>query len=148
MGHLGNILRHLGHLGTILGPSWAILNHLGTILGPSWAILGPSWAILGGLWAILGGLRAILEGLGGVLVGVQTHFQRPSKTSFLEGRVLQPSSRHAPKARCAGSTLRVVRRNLKNLYERQNLFGTENAFSECSAKFEDFSRVLIGSSAV
>ena len=29
MGHLGNIVRHLGHLGTILGPFWAILNHLG-----------------------------------------------------------------------------------------------------------------------
>ena len=29
VGHLGNIVRHLGHLGTILGPFWAIWNHLG-----------------------------------------------------------------------------------------------------------------------
>ena len=51
------------HLGVILGSSWdhlgVILGHLGSNLGPSWAILAPSWAILGHLGAILGHLGAI-----------------------------------------------------------------------------------------
>ena len=45
----------LGHLGAILGPSWAILGpswgHLGAILGPSWAHLGRSWDRLEPSWA-------------------------------------------------------------------------------------------------
>ena len=47
-----------GHLGPILGPSWAFLwpswGHLGAILGHLGAVLGPSLAILGSAWAHLG----------------------------------------------------------------------------------------------
>ena len=34
-----------GHLGAILGPSWAILCHL----GPFWGHLGPSWGHVGAI---------------------------------------------------------------------------------------------------
>ena len=71
--------RILGPLGPILGASWGILGpsweplgaswgHLGSILGPSWSILehlGASWAhlgsILGPLGAILGAILSHLE---------------------------------------------------------------------------------------
>ena len=38
----------------VLGRSWAAPGHLGQLLGGSWAILGGSWAILGGSGAVLG----------------------------------------------------------------------------------------------
>ena len=46
-----------GHLGRLLGGSWALL-------GGSWAAPGPSWALLGGSWAILGCLGQLLDDLG------------------------------------------------------------------------------------
>ena len=47
----------LGHLGTILGPSWGLFE---AFLGPSWAMLGPCWATSG---PSLGHLGAISEPL-------------------------------------------------------------------------------------
>ena len=44
-------------LGTLLGPSWPLLNALGALLGALGALLGHSWAHLGALGRILGGTR-------------------------------------------------------------------------------------------
>ena len=54
----------LGHLEAILGQPCATWGHLGAILGPSWAILGPS---RGHLRAILGRLEAYRGHLGAIL---------------------------------------------------------------------------------
>ena len=54
------IVRILGHVLSVLTPSWASLGDLGAILERCWGILGPSWAILGHLGAILGLSWAIL----------------------------------------------------------------------------------------
>ena len=43
---LGAVLGPLGHLGSHLEQSWAIMSHLGGHLGLSDALLEPSWAIL------------------------------------------------------------------------------------------------------
>ena len=53
-----------GHLGRLLGGSWAVLGGSWALLGGSWAAPGPSWALLGGSWAILGCLGRLLDDLG------------------------------------------------------------------------------------
>ena len=62
-GHLGPFLPlqlalpilwpFLGHLGDIVGPSWAIAEPSRAILGLPGAILGPSWGQLGHIWIYL-----------------------------------------------------------------------------------------------
>ena len=47
-------------LGGALVKSWAAPGHLGRLLGGSWAVLGGSWALLGGSWALLGGSWTLL----------------------------------------------------------------------------------------
>ena len=50
--------RKMGHVGAVLGPSWAFL-------GPSWgrfgAVLGPSWVRLGRAWGRLGYDRSFVR---------------------------------------------------------------------------------------
>ena len=47
-------------LGGALVKSWAAPGHLGRLLGGSWAVLGGSWALLGGFWAAPGPSWALL----------------------------------------------------------------------------------------
>ena len=53
-----------GHLGRLLGGSWAVLGGSWALLGSYWAAPGPSWALLGGSWASLGCLGRLLDDLG------------------------------------------------------------------------------------
>ena len=55
------IFRILGHVLSILTPSWADLGHLGTILERCWAILGPSCSYLGPSWSYLAPSRGNLK---------------------------------------------------------------------------------------
>ena len=47
-------------LGGSLVKSWAAHGHLGRLLGGSWAVLGGSWALLEVSWALLGSSGALL----------------------------------------------------------------------------------------
>jgi len=51
----------------VLGRSWAAPGHLGRLLGGSWAVLGGSWASPGPSWALLGCLGRLLDVLGRLL---------------------------------------------------------------------------------
>ena len=44
----------MGHLGTILAPSWARLGSSWGGLGQFWPTMGPSWDYFGASWTILG----------------------------------------------------------------------------------------------
>ena len=54
-------------LGRVLGASWAAPGHLGQLLGSSWAVLGGSWALLGRLWRSWEALGQLLDALGQLL---------------------------------------------------------------------------------
>ena len=53
-----------GHLGRLLGGSWAVLGGSWALLGCSWAVFGGSWEALGLSWAVLGALGGLLGALG------------------------------------------------------------------------------------
>ena len=46
-GLLGRVLGRLGHVLGYVGPSWAVLKSSWAVLGTSWGRLGPSWGRLG-----------------------------------------------------------------------------------------------------
>ena len=54
-------------LGRVLGASWAAPGHLGQLLGSSWAVLGGSWPLLGRLWRSWEALGQLLDALGQLL---------------------------------------------------------------------------------
>ena len=47
LGLLGRVLGRLGYVLGYLGPSWAVLRSSWAVLGTSWGRLGPSWGRLG-----------------------------------------------------------------------------------------------------
>ena len=54
------MLTHLWHLGAMLAPFWLRLGHLGSILPLSWAILAPTWPRWAPSWLRVGHLGSIL----------------------------------------------------------------------------------------
>ena len=54
------MLTHLWHLGTMLAPFWLRLGHLGSILPLSWAILAPIWPRWAPSWLRVGHLGSVL----------------------------------------------------------------------------------------
>ena len=67
MGNAWVLGRIWAGLGRVLGASWAAPGHLGQLLGSSWAVLGGSWALLGRLWRSWEALGQLLDALGQLL---------------------------------------------------------------------------------
>ena len=77
----------MGHLGAVLGLSWATVGPTWGYPGVSWAILGPSWGHLGRSWAHL---RPI-SGLAGASLAPSWPVLGPRcAVSALSGRLLGP----------------------------------------------------------